>query len=450
MLSCYAVEYYIRRNFIFARLLEAEKEKVKNLNKNLESMVNERTEELRNVNEELHKEIAARNISEEERERLEQQLFQAQKMESIGTLAGGIAHDFNNILSSLMGYTELSLRTVEDHSVFKSHLENMYHSEKRAAELVNQILYFTRKSEKKNEPVIPKLILKEVLKFIRSSIPSTIEIRQSIESNSHIMGNATQIHQIFMNLFMNSAQAMDKEGGVLNIKMQDVELEEEDSSLPTLKPGSYIRTEISDTGEGIPPDIINLVFEPYFTTKKVGEGTGLGLAVVHGIIEIYGGHIGIESIVGKGTTFIIHLPITESKIKQRITTDQTVTRGDERILLVDDEPLVAESGRMILSSLGYHVKSMTNSLEALEEFKKNPEAFDLVITDMTMPHMNGVTLAQEISTIRDDLSVIICSGYDKEFSANKENYNGNRSFLNKPFSTLEIAREVRRTLDLRR
>lgn len=447
MLSCYAIEYYIRRNFLYSRLLEIEKENVKNLNKSLESMVEERTSELVSVNKALQNEIDARNSAEKESKSLEQKLFHSQKMESIGNFAGGIAHDFNNILTSILGYTELSLSHIDDDPLLTNYLEMIYNSGNRAAQLVSQILTFARKSEKKIEPVRPDLILREVLKFIRSSIPAIIEIRQSINSSSYIMGNSAQLHQIFMNLFTNSVHAMKAEGGVLEIRMTDVDISEDQLNIEINRAGNFLMIEISDTGTGIPPELIDSIFEPYFTTKNTGEGTGLGLAVVHGIVEGYGGSINVESKLGSGSKFIIHLPLTDERGIVKDDQNMTSPLGKENILLLDDEPTIAESSRLILSSLGYTVTSMTDSLETLELFKKNPEAFSLIITDLMMPHMSGVIFSQEIRKIRADIPVIICSGYDEESGVSKTRNENIKAYLNKPYSKSDLANVIRAVLD---
>lgn len=446
MLSCYAIEYYIRRNFIFARLLEFEKENVKNLNKNLENMVKERTAELVSVNKTLQTEINARNSAETESKDLEEKLFQSQKMESLGNFAGGIAHDFNNILTSILGYTELSQSCI-DNTQLKSHLEMIYSSGERAAELVTQILSFARRSEKKIEPLRPDLILKEVLKFIRSTIPTTIEIRQSIDSTAFILGNAAQLHQIFMNIITNSTYAMKAEGGILDIRMANVEISGDELNNKIASKGKYIKIVISDTGEGISQELIHSIFEPYFTTKNIGEGTGLGLAVVHGIIESYSGFITVDSTLGSGTDFIIHLPQTERRDNIKIYKKQITPRGSEKILLLDDEPSIAESSRMLLSSIGYKVTSMTNSLKALELFKQKPNDFDLIITDLMMPQMSGVIFSEEIRHIRKEIPIIICSGYDKESTLSKNKNESIKAYLNKPYSMSDLATVIRTVLD---
>ena len=312
MFSGYAIEFYMRKDFFMARMLDFEREKIADMNQNLEQKVDERTSEVMKMNENLQLEINARNQSEEKRERLERELYQVQKMESIGNLAGGIAHDFNNILTSILGYTELSLNEVAKDSPLEENLKEINTAGIRATELVRQILTFARQSNEQVEPIQVDMTIKEVAKFIRASIPATIEIRQNIKSNAQIMGNSTQVHQILMNLCTNSAHAMEDKGGVLNIGLKDITLDDQTTtSRLGLNSGDYIEIMVSDTGVGITPDIINSIFDPYFTTKDQGKGTGMGLAMIHGIVEGYDGKITVDSRPGKGTTFKVYLPVTQ-------------------------------------------------------------------------------------------------------------------------------------------
>ena len=312
------------------------------------------------------------------RKRMEEELLRAQKLESVGVLAGGIAHDFNNILSSIIGFTELSLDDVEKGTDLEDSLQEIYAAGKRAKDLVKQILTFARQSDEKTRPVKPGNIAEEVIKFIRASIPSTIEIRKNIESDSLIMGNVTQVHQVLMNLCTNAAHAMENTGGILELRMKDVAM----AGNKPAKSGDYLEIKVSDTGIGIPPDILGSIFEPYFTTKATGEGTGMGLALVHGIVESYGGKISVESSVGKGSTFTICLPITRKSGIKSHDEAMDLPTGTERILFVDDEVSIAKMDGQILERLGYSVTTRTSSVEALELFQVKPAAFDLIITDM--------------------------------------------------------------------
>lgn len=381
-------------------------------------------------------------------ENLKGQLVQAQKMESIGTLAGGIAHDFNNILSSVIGFTELALDDVEKGSNIEDSLQEVYTAGKRAKDLVKQILAFARQSDETVNPINVVAIADEVLKFIRSSIPTSIKIKQALESDSLTLANATQVHQIFMNLCTNAAYAMEDDGGILEITIQDVAPELTDKwEKRNLKQKDYIEIRVSDTGSGIPPEIIDSVFEPYFTTKGIGEGTGMGLAMVHGIIESYSGQIIVDSTLGKGTTFTIYLPITKTQQSHQSIESETLPSGTEKILYVDDEISLVKMGDQILSRLGYSVTTLTSSIEALELFNVKPDEFDLVITDMTMPDMTGDRLAKEIIKIRPDIPVILCTGYSKKISKESIFEIGIKEFVYKPVVKSDLAKTVRKVLD---
>ena len=378
----------------------------------------------------------------------EEKIRQSQRMESIGNLAGGIAHDFNNILASIMGYTELVLLEVEKDSKFGDSLQEVYAASKRAKDLVKQILAFARQSEEEIKPVQPSIVAKEVLKFIRSSIPSTIEVKVDIKSDSFIMGNATQIHQILMNLFTNAAYAMENDGGLLEVSLKDSTIADSlDWKKLELRQGNYLEIKVSDTGTGISPEIIESVFEPYFTTKGTGEGTGLGLAVVQGIVETYGGKITVDSILGKGTTFAIYLPITKKHTANLAYKSESLPTGAERILLVDDEGPIVKMNSELLERLGYSVTTRTSSIEAMELFRSKPEDFDLIITDMTMPNMTGDLLAIELIKIRPDIPVILCTGYSKKISEETASEIGINAFMYKPITMGDMAKTVRKVLD---
>ncbi|MGA9178278.1 MAG: PAS domain S-box protein, partial [Desulfobacterales bacterium] len=347
------------------------------------------------------RDVTEKKQAENERKLLEAQLLQAQKMEAIGNLAGGIAHDFNNILTSIIGFTELSLDEVEKGTHLEDNLQEVYTAGKRAKDLVSQILAFARQSGEELKPIQVDMVAAEALKFIRSSIPTTIEIKQNIESDSLIMGNATQVHQILMNLFTNAAYAMEDKGGILGFSLKDVVMDRGVAREKlSLNPGNYIEIKVSDTGTGIGPEIIGAIFDPYFTTKGPGEGTGMGLAVVHGIVKSYGGKISVDSKPGHGTLFRIYLPVTRKRQKHRPYQSETLPTGTERILFVDDEAPIAKMGGQTLEGLGYTVSIRTSSIEALELFRSKPNDFDLVITDMTMPNMTGDKLAVELMKIR--------------------------------------------------
>lgn len=391
--------------------------------------------------------ITERKLAETERQILQAQLAQAQKIESIGNLAGGIAHDFNNILSSIIGYTELALADVKKGLMVKEDLHEIYIAAQRAKELVSQILAFARKSEEISKPIQVDVIIREVLQFIRSSIPSSIEITMDINSNSNIMGNPIQVHQILMNLCTNASQAMEDDGGTIHISLNDVEINKPTSNKLKLRPGSYIKIEITDTGTGIPKDVVGSIFDPYFTTKDVGEGTGMGLAVVHGIVESYKGKIFVNTTLGQGSTFIIYLPITDEIEIRNNFKPKKLSSGSETILFVDDEPSIVKMSKKVLERLGYNVVALTSSLKALQCFKERPYDFDLVISDMTMPDLTGDKLAIEFMRIRPDIPFILCTGYSKKMTVEKAYKIGIKDFLNKPIATSELTESVKMVLE---
>ncbi|MBU4319221.1 MAG: response regulator [Proteobacteria bacterium] len=376
------------------------------------------------------------------------QLLQTHKMDSIGALAGGIAHDFNNVLSSILGYTELSLEDVEKGSQMENNLQEVYAAGNRARELVKQILTFARQTEGELKPIQVGRLAKEVLKFLRSSIPASVEFKESIQSNSLIIADPTQIHQILMNLCTNAAQAMEDTGGVLNVSLSDITLDEYFDKRPFgLRSGDYLKITISDTGVGIPSAHMAKIFEPYFTTKELGEGTGLGLAVVYGIVKSCQGEIIVESEVGKGTVFTVYLPITRKREEIESYTKEALPKGTERILLVDDEPSIAKSSSIILEGLGYQVTFRTSSVEAIEAFKEKPNFFDLVITDMTMPKISGDKLAAELMKIRPDIPIILSTGYSKNLSDKRVAELGIKALLMKPVLKSDLAHTARKVLD---
>lgn len=396
----------------------------------------------------ITRDISMRKQSEQEKTRLEEQLRQAKKMEAIGTLAGGIAHDFNNILSAIIGFTELGLDDAPKGSILSDNLQETYAAGKRAKELVRQILTFARQADDHLKPVQVSLIVKEALRFLRSTIPTTIQIESDIGSNSLIMGNPTQVHQIMINLCTNAAHAMEPEGGILAVGLRDITIDVPNSApLPDMKVGQYVQLTVSDTGKGIPPNIRSLIFDPYFTTKEVGKGTGMGLAMVHGIVESYGGKIAVDSTLNKGTVITVYLPVTiQHEALGNIESD-VMPGGRERILLVDDEAAIVNIGRQLLERLGYSISTRTGSMEALALFRQNPEQFDLIITDLTMPHMTGVKLARELLAIRPDIPIILCTGYNNIIPAEGYEALGIKALAHKPIVRSELAKLIRNVLD---
>ena len=381
---------------------------------------------------------------------LETHLQQAQKMEALGTLSGGIAHDFNNILGVIIGCTELSLFDVPESNPAHQHMMNVLKAGNRAKELVKQILAFSRQSEQERKPLHPGIITKEALKMLRSSLPSTIQIQQDIRKDSGlILADPTQTHQILMNLCTNAAHAMRDKGGVLNVSLSNVDIgTEEAEQYPDLSQGPYLRLKVSDSGHGMTPEVMARIFDPYFTTKELGEGTGLGLAVVYGIVNSYGGTIKVYSEPGKGSTFQVLLPrIEHSKKAAEIEELSPIPVGNERILFVDDEETLADTGREILQRLGYQVAVRTSSIEALKLFRTLPYEFDLIITDQTMPNMTGAGLAKELMHIRPDIPIILCTGFSELISREQSKSMGIKEFVMKPFIMREIAETIRKVMD---
>ena len=392
--------------------------------------------------------ITERRKAELERRRLQARLAQSQKMESIGNLAGGIAHDFNNILASIIGFTELALHDAEKGTELEDCLKEVYAGGNRAKELVKQILAFARQSDEVTKPVQLSSIAREVLKLIRSTIPTSIAIEKQIDSSSLVIGNPVQLHQVFLNLFTNASQAMKEEGGTLKVEIRDVVIDiGKKWDTLHLDEGEYIEVVVSDTGEGIESDILDQIFEPYFTTKEPGEGSGMGLAVVSGIVESYGGKIIAESVPSEQTQFFMYLPITKKLAQQHSYDEEKLPSGNERILFVDDEPPLARMGGRLLERLGYSVETRTSPTEALELFRSKPDEFDLVITDMTMPHMMGDKLAIELQQIRGDIPIILCTGYSAVISEEKAKEIGIKSFTYKPIAKADFAKTIREVLD---
>ena len=386
-----------------------------------------------------------------DRKVLESQLRQAKKMEAIGTLAGGIAHDFNNILSAIMGYTEIALTVPKIDDRLRRYLNQVYTAGGRAADLVKQILTFSRQSDQNPRPLRVSPIIKEVLKLLRASLPSTIQIHQNIQSEPDtVLADPKQFHQILMNLCTNAAHAMRETKGELKVSLVPVEVKPGDSLIVhhDLTPDMYLKLTVSDTGNGIAPDIMERIFDPFFTTKNVGEGTGMGLSVVHGIVKSYRGAITVKSEVGKGTKLHVYLPLLkETGEKRKVEAAAHITGGEERILFVDDEKVLVELGKSMLTGLGYDVIGRTSSLEALELFRARPDRFDLVITDMTMPNMTGIELAQEIMRIRPGIPVILCTGFSESITPEKAKALGLKDFIMKPIIKNQIAEAIRRNLD---
>ncbi len=396
------------------------------------------------------RDITKRFKIEKEKQNLQEQLIQAQKMEAIGTLAGGIAHDFNNLLGVIMGYTELTINNTSIPENIKKNLHHVMKASERAREMVKQILTFSRKSNENMEPINIGKIIEETTTFLRSAIPSTIEIISIIEDDlGLIFGNATQINQILMNLSTNGAHAMKEKGGVLKIILKEFILDKGRSKTFDLDPGRYLQLIISDTGSGMNKELINHIFEPFFTTKKSGEGTGLGLSVVYGIVKNHNGKIKIDSEPGKGTTFNVYLPVIEHINIEETDADRVYAPigNNEMVLFVDDEISISELATQMLKSLGYLVESRTSSIEALEAFKADPDKFDLIITDMTMPNMTGIKLASEIRKIKPAIPIILCTGFSSTVNKNNFRDYGIDELIMKPVIQIELGNIIHKVLN---
>ena len=382
--------------------------------------------------------------------RLEGQLRQAQKMEAIGTLAGGIAHDFNNILTAIIGYGEIVLESLPEGSDIREDQEQVVMAGNRAKELVKQILSFSRAGEQEFKPLLIQFIIKEALKLLRASLPTTIDIRSNIDTTvGPIMADPGQIHQVVMNLCTNAYHAMRETGGTLDVSLKSIELSKAEASRRgDLPPGHYALLEVSDTGCGIDKALQERIFDPYFTTKAKGEGTALGLAVVHGIVTNLHGNISVASVPGLGSTFKIFLPILKLKGRgDRLVASEPLPRGDERIIVVDDDRGIVRLMREILEGLGYRVTTFADSAKALQELREGPQDFDLLLTDMTMPKLTGAELVVEVLRIRPDMPIILCTGFSEMIDAEKAKALGVREFMLKPVEKGELAKAVRRALD---
>ncbi|MCK5836899.1 MAG: response regulator [Desulfobacula sp.] len=380
---------------------------------------------------------------------MELSLQQAQKMETIGTLAGGIAHDFNNILVPIVGYTEMLLNEFPEDSPTRDSLNKIFDSSLRARDLVKQILTFSRQKSGELKRINIQPIIIEALKLIRSSIPTTIEIKQHIRTDCGIIkADPTQIHQIVMNLATNAYHAMEETTGELRVDLRKMQIDGQDGLKPDIKPGLYACLTVADPGRGMDKNLIKKIFDPFFTTKEPGKGTGMGLSVVHGIVKNMGGAIRVDSEPGKGTEFNIYLPVvTMASENGPLPSKRTIQRGTERILLVDDDKDIIAMEKRVLAKAGYIVTSHTSSIEALKTFRAHPDKFDMVITDMAMPNLPGNKLSIELINIRSDIPILMYTGFSETMSEEKAVSLGIKGFLLKPIVMTDLFQKIREILD---
>ncbi len=389
--------------------------------------------------------------AEEEKTKLKDRLRQAQKMEAIGTLSGGIAHDFNNILSGIFGYSQLADIHINDPERAREYISKIVGGAQRASSLIQQILAFSRQTKYSKQPLSFFILTKEVLRLIRSTIPSNIAIKEVLNTRAMILADSTQIHQVIMNLCTNAYHAMGDDGGLLTVGLDEVLLTT--NQMPrelNLVPGKYLKLEVCDTGPGIDHQIKEKIFDPYFTTKSIGKGTGLGLAVVDGIVKKHNGFIKLKTKLGVGTTFQIYLPAIEDELACADVSkkeEEELSTKTEKIMLVDDEPAILETLKAILSRQGYEVSTFNNGESALQVFADNSTEFDLIITDMTMPQMTGDKLSREVLKIREEIPIIICTGYHENFSEEEAIRAGIKKYLQKPVIGKELPKIIRDLLN---
>jgi len=382
-----------------------------------------------------------------QRKKLEEEVRQAQKMEAIGTLAGGIAHDFNNILAAIIGFAEMIEEDLPPDSKSRRQVRKVLSAASRGADLVRQILAFSRKTDVAREPLHLAPIARETIQFLRASVPSTIEIELTIKAGKDVvLASPSSMQQVLMNLVTNAAAAMREAAGTIRIGINNIVFEPDAPVIDDVEPGEYVQITVEDTGTGMTANIMQRIFEPFFTTKEAGKGTGMGLAVVFGIVKRMGGTVTVESEAGEGSTFRVFLPIAHIEETMKSPDEIPIEGGSERILFIDDEELIVEWGKASLERLGYKVTALLDSTQALNAFSQNPNAFDLVIADQTMPGITGLNLAKKILSIQPDMPVILCTGHSEAVSTDKAKKAGIREFLMKPLSRAELANAIRRAL----
>lgn len=397
-------------------------------------------------------EISERKKAEEERKRFEALLRQNQRMEAIGTLAGGVAHDFNNILAAIIGYSELAKLNIPGGESASLYIDQILNASLRAKELIKQILTFSRMKPAQDLRLLRlSTLIEETIKFLRSSIPSTVEIHREISCQEDmVLADPAQIRQVLINLAANAVHAMDGKGGVMDFKLATVELGPDCATIhPDLGPGKYVVLSVSDTGHGIAPEIVDRIFEPYFTTKSTKTGTGFGLAAVHGIAKRHNAAVTVQSEQGRGATFSVYFPQAQEPISTESVLEQDIPGGTESVLLIDDEQPVADFMSALLQGLGYRVTAKTNPAEALSGFWEDPMRFDLVITDYTMPGLTGIEVAMRMRELRADIPIVIATGFSDRIDGEKAKELRLDGFLMKPSRRAEIAKVVRKVLDVR-
>ncbi len=448
MFISYSMEHSARRDFYMRFLLQKEQDKVQSVNNALEKRVADRTRQVTRANKDLKKEIEIRKHHESEKAKIESQLLQLQKMETIGTLAGGIAHDFNNILTPILGYTEMAIEELSDDSTLKYDIEQINNAALRGKDLVQQILTFSRQVDFDKKPLRLHLVIKEVLNLVKASFPSNIEIKQDLDENcGTVMADSTQMHQVILNMATNSYHAMMDKGGVLEIRLSAVNREDiKVKSSSKLKENVYVMITVSDSGHGMDKQTIDRIFEPFFTRKDVGSGSGLGLSVVHGIVNNNNGAIEVESEPGKGTSITIYLPQYSVNGYEGDSVDNKIEKGKGNILFVDDEKEITYMGKRMLESLGYNVEIKSEGSSALEEFKKNPDRFDLLVTDQAMPYMQGTELIEKIKAIRPEIKTIIITGFNDSIPRDATETLGIEAIITKPLILSEFSKLISKVL----
>lgn len=387
-----------------------------------------------------------------ERARLEHRLRESQKLEAMGTLAGGIAHDFNNILASILGNTQMCLADVPEGGVLRSNLQEIFKAGTRAKDLVGQILAFSRSADHTRRTIRIQPVVNEAVRFMRASLPSTIQIQKRLSGSAlHVDAESTQIYQVLVNLCTNAGHAMDDRGGTLTVSLEGIEVSPEMATQHVgLQPGPHVHLSVRDEGHGIPSVIQERIFEPFFTTKPAGEGTGMGLAVVYGIVRGHGGAVEVESVQGHGATFHVYLPRAKAEDSGSIVPLADCPRGEGHVLFVDDEVAIVRVAKQMLESLGYEVTTSTDSRSALELFCANPERYDVVMTDQIMPGLEGDAFARELLCVRSDVPIILCTGYSERVATEEAQAKGIRKFLTKPILIEDMAKalhEVREQIE---